>query len=137
MYLLKESESRIKAYRFIKPFIIHPPFSRRLLKEASPSENSMLIKWLGFHALTAKGPGLMPSWLTIKSHELCGTAKRKKALKERMTAEGNARTRVTRPDQTAAVKQRTSVRVTLTEEERTDSLIHFYHVRDFYHNRSV
>ena len=25
----------------------------------------MLIKWLGFHALTAKDPGLMPSWLTI------------------------------------------------------------------------
>ena len=64
-YLLKKCESRIKAYRFIKSFIIHSPFSRRLLKEALPSRNSMLIKWLGFHALTAKDPGLMPSWLTI------------------------------------------------------------------------
>ena len=78
-YLLKKCESRIKAYRFIKYFIIHSPFSRRLLKEALPSRNSMLIKWLGFHAFTAKDPGLMPSWLTIikKSHKLCSTVKKK------------------------------------------------------------
>ena len=82
-YLLKGCESRIKAYRFIKSFIIHSPFSRRLLKEAAPSGNSMLIKWLGFHALTVKDPGLMPSWLTIKFHKLCGTARRKKGI-ERM-----------------------------------------------------
>lgn len=82
-YLLKGCESRIKAYRFIKSFIIHSPFSRTLLKEASPSGNSMLIKWLGFYALTVKDPGLMPSWLTIKFHKLCGTARRKKSI-ERM-----------------------------------------------------
>ena len=43
--------------------------------------NSLTVRWLGLHTLTAEGPGLIPGWGTKIPQAAHGAAKKKLKIK--------------------------------------------------------